>query len=182
MELFWKENVVNKLDGLLQKKVQDEYFTPDEMVNRIIPFLKPRSTILCPFSKADSRFVVRFIEEGFTVKYGHIETGQDFFLWSKKDLYDVDYIIDNPPFSQKFEVVKRLYELGKNFAMVFNIGGLFTGKIVNFLDENSLKFNLVIPSKRTSFIDGTKPNDKGQNPPFLSVYFCNFLNHNEAVK
>jgi len=94
----------------------------------------------------------------------------------------VDYIIDNPPFSLKYEVIKRLYDLNKRFAMVFNIGGLFTQKISNYLGENQHFFSLLIPTKRTSFKDATNPNSKVKNPLFLSVYFNNFVMENEIVK
>lgn len=33
---------------------------------------------------------------------------------------DCDYIISNPPYSLKGEVLKQLYEIGKPFAMLVN--------------------------------------------------------------
>lgn len=56
----------------------DEYYTPIYAIYPIIKFLKPKSTIWCPFDTAESEFVKVFIKEGFSVKFGHINTGQDF--------------------------------------------------------------------------------------------------------
>ena len=52
----------------------DEYYTPQNAVNMIIPYILSRGykTIWCPFDKADSKFVMTFEDKRFDVNYGHI--------------------------------------------------------------------------------------------------------------
>ena len=56
--------------------------------------------------------------------------GNDFFTIS---VPDCDYIISNPPYSLKYEVFARLFDIGKPFAMLVGIVGLF---------ESQKRFNL----------------------------------------
>ena len=44
-----------------------------------------------------------------------------------------DYIISNPPYSLKGDVIDRLFEIGKPFAMLVGVVGLF---------ESQRRFNL----------------------------------------
>lgn len=85
----------------------DERYTPPILVAPILDYLKPNSTIWCPFDTYSSEFVTLLEEAGHNVIYSHISTGQDFFLWEPDEEYD--YIISNPPFSKKLEVLERLY-------------------------------------------------------------------------
>ena len=103
----------------------DEYYTPTYAVYPIIKYIKPNSTIWCPFDKEDSNYVKILKKEGFKVIYGHIETGQDFF---EVDIPECDYIISNPPYSLKGQVFKKLYKIGKPFAMLINFQGIFDHK------------------------------------------------------
>ena len=84
----------------------DEYFTPEYAVYPIMKRLKPGAAVWCPFDTEDSAFVQVLSQHGFRVTYGHIQTGQDFFL---TDVPECDYIISNPPYSLKNQVLARLY-------------------------------------------------------------------------
>lgn len=101
---------------------RDEYFTPAYAVYPIMKRLKPGAVIWCPFDTADSAYVKVFSRNGFQVIYGHIQTGQDFF---QVDVPDCDYIISNPPYSLKNQVLERLYTIEKPFAMLINFQGIF---------------------------------------------------------
>ena len=48
-------------------KKNDEYYTPAYAVEPIVKYIKPHSTIWCPFDKADSQFVKVFQQNGFNV-------------------------------------------------------------------------------------------------------------------
>lgn len=115
---------MNKMLNIMRKN--DEYETPLSAVKVIEPYLKRQSTIWCPFDKEYSNFVNYFWEMGHEVVYGHIETGQDFFTCQVPE--DINYIISNPPYSKKDEVYKRLYEIGKPFAMLVNLQGFCDSK------------------------------------------------------
>ena len=95
----------------------DEYYTPAYAVYPIINYLKPDASVWCPFDTEESQYVKILPGNGFTVIHGHMRTGQDFFT---VPVPDCDYIISNPPYSRKGEVIKRLYEIGKPFDMLIN--------------------------------------------------------------
>lgn len=93
----------------------DEFYTPAYAIEPILKYIKPYSTIWCPFDKEESLFVKRFKIEGHNVINTHIDTGIDFF---NCDIPKCDYIISNPPYSCKGDVLDRLFQLGKPFAML----------------------------------------------------------------
>lgn len=144
----------------------DEYYTPEYAVYPIIKYLKQGSIIWCPFDKAESQFVKVFRKEGFQVIYGHIETGEDFF---KVDVPNCDYIISNPPYSLKGEVFKKLYDIGKPFAMLINFQGIFDHKErFQLFKDNGVEMLWLSP--RVNYI---KPNEyKASGVPFQSGYLC----------
>ena len=144
----------------------DEYYTPSYAVYPIIKYLKEGSTIWCPFVKEESNFVQVLTKEGFKVIYGHIETGQDFF---KVEVPECDYIISNPPYSLKGEVFKRLYDIGKPFAMLINFQGIFDHKNRFEMFKNN-RTEMLWLSPRVNYI---KQGDyKASGVPFQSGYLC----------
>lgn len=83
----------------------DEYYTPGYAVYPIVKRLRKGSTIWCPFNREGSNYVRVFKENGFKVIHTHIMDGQDFF---ETKTPECDYIVSNPPYSQKKEVFERL--------------------------------------------------------------------------
>ena len=71
---------------------------------------------------SNSEYVKVFEKEGFKVIHSHIDEGKNFFFYEPEEYYDV--IISNPPFSQKDNVLQRLYELDKPYAMLLPIPSL----------------------------------------------------------
>lgn len=100
-------------------KASDEVFTPAYAVKPLVKYLKPNSVIWCPFDQSWSQYVKVFTESGFEVIYTHIDNGQNFFYYEPENHYDI--IISNPPFSQKDNVLKRLFELQKPYAMLLPV-------------------------------------------------------------
>ena len=147
----------------------DEYYTPSYAVYPIIKYLKEGSTVWCPFDKEESNFVQVLTKEGFKVIYGHIETGQDFF---KVEVPECDYIISNPPYSLKGEVFKRLYDIGKPFAMLINFQGIFDHKDRFEMFKNN-RTEMLWLSPRVNYI---KQGDyKASGVPFQSGYLCSSI-------
>ncbi len=145
----------------------DEYFTPAYAVSPIIKFLAQRSTVWCPFDKAESNFVSVLTEHGFNVVHGHIDTGQDFF---NTEIPICDYIISNPPYSLKTEVFMRLFEINVPFAMLINFQGIFDNKIrFNMFKENNVEMLWLSP--RVNYIKSTQNKDN-TGVPFQSGYLC----------
>ena len=139
---------------------KDEYYTPPILVKPILKYLKPKSTIWCPFDTEDSEFVIQLKEQGHKVIYSHIWYGQDFFSYEPTEHYD--YIISNPPFTKKLEVLKRLYELDKPFAMILGLPILNYQEVGEFFLNKPLQ--LLIVDKKVSF--------DGNTASFNNSYFC----------
>lgn len=139
---------------------KDEYYTPPILVKPITKYLKPNSTIWCPFDTENSEFVILLKEAGHKVIYSHIWYGQDFFEYEPDQEYD--YIISNPPFTRKLDVFKRLYELNKPFAMICGLPILNYQEIGNFFIDKDLQ--LLIVDKKVSF--------DGNTASFNNSYFC----------
>ena len=151
----------------------DEYYTPAYAVYPIIKYLKPNSVIWCPFDKEDSQYVKVFKKQGFDVIYGHIETGEDFF---KVDVPECDYIISNPPYSLKGEVFKRLYEIGKPFAILINFQGIFDHKDRFTMFKNN-RVEMLWLSPRVNFIKYGEYKSSGV--PFQSGYLCSEISNKQ---
>jgi 16S rRNA A1518/A1519 N6-dimethyltransferase RsmA/KsgA/DIM1 with predicted DNA glycosylase/AP lyase activity len=96
----------------------DEWYTLSYAVEPILEFLKPNSTILCPFDTKDSEYVKVLMNAEHEVTYRHIKDGFDFFDLESKDVLKFDYIISNPPYSIRKQVFNKLEELNKPFAML----------------------------------------------------------------
>ena len=91
-------------------------------------------------------------------------------------------IISNPPFTKKLQVLKRLYEIDKPFAMILGL------PILNYQEVGSFflnkKLQLLIVDKKVSF--------DGNTASFNNSYFCYkmlpqdlmfvSLNHNNSGK
>ena len=144
----------------------DEYETPEHAVNIILPYLKPNSTIWCPFDKNHSNYVKCLSKAGHTVINSHIEYGQDFFTMDVPN--DIDCIVSNPPYSKKNQVYERLYEIGKPFAMLINASGFADSrKRAMLFAKNSVQIMYIYP--RICYIkDGIQT--KGNI--FQSAYIC----------
>lgn len=143
----------------------DEWYTPKEAVFPIVKYLKPGAKILCPFDTAESNFVKVFQSEGFEVSYSHIKNGVDFFDLPKPD---ADYVISNPPYSLRQEVLRRLYEWEIPFAMILNANGLFDSqKRFDLASVGGAEILYLYP--RVNFID---VNGKSNHSNFQSVYWC----------
>ena len=152
----------------------DEYYTPAYAVEPILNKLKPNSTIWCPFDTSDSAYVKVLKENGFKVINTHILTGDDFFSTS---VPECDYIISNPPYSLKGEVFKRLYEIGKPFAMLINFQGLFDHRQRFEMFKNN-RIELMYLSPRVDYIKPDSPS-KASGVPFQSGYACSGILENQ---
>lgn len=71
----------------------DEFYTPEYAIEPLLPYLKPNSTIWCPFDTEESNYVKLLVKAGHRVAYSHIQYGLDFF---KIEPPECDYIISNP--------------------------------------------------------------------------------------
>lgn len=146
----------------------DEFYTPDYAILPILKYIKPNSTIWCPFDTDRSNYVKLFKANGHNVINTHLEMGIDFF---DCEVPKCDYIISNPPYSLKTEVFERLFNIGKPFAMLVGVVGLFESKkrFSMFRDND---FEIMYFDKRISYFQSYDDQKPSLNPPFSSVYLC----------
>lgn len=145
----------------------DEWYTPRECVEIIVPFLLERGykKILCPFDTVESQYVKVLTDHDFQVTYSHIWTGTDFF---DLDLTEYDAVVSNPPFSKREAILDKCFKSETPFALILNFNGLFDSKKRWELFRNN-DFELIIPKGRMHFSDGKKVLN---SPNFQSVYVC----------
>lgn len=143
----------------------DELYTPAYAVKPIIKYLKPNSTIWCPFDLDNSNFVKVLTENGFKVINSHIDAGEDFFTTN----YDCDYIVSNPPFSRKIDVLARLFELDKPFAIIWPLPSIQIQRGFDYVSQcEILLFDKRIRYHRLR--DMSDPLDSSIS--FATLYLC----------
>lgn len=149
--------------SFVNEKESDNYMTPKNQWERIIDYIPKDKKIWSPFY-GDGKQKQYFKELGFDI----IHEDRDFFTYTP----DYDIIIDNPPFSKKKEVLKRLKTLDKPFILI--APSMMLG-YKYFQDDFKNNIQIIIPQKRINFLHLTKPK-VGYTPPFASFYFCYKLN------
>lgn len=155
-----------KMDKVAGSK-NDEFYTPKYAV---IPILKkiPANVkiIWCPFDTNESYFVKELEKAGYKVIATHIKYNQDFFE-IEPEKYDA--IISNPPYSLKNEVFDRLFSLGKPFAMLVGVVGLFESQRRFEMFRNN-EFEILYMNRRIDYFKNYQEKKPSKNPPFSSVY------------
>jgi len=146
----------------------DEFYTPEYAITPLLKYIKPKTTVWCPFDTQDSLFV-KTIGKNNTVLYSHLNDGKDFFKWQPQ--IKIDYIISNPPYSLKGDVFARLFELNIPFAMLVGVVGLFESqKRFNMFRDND--FEIMYLNRRIAYFKDYGEQRPSLNPPFSSVYIC----------
>jgi hypothetical protein len=153
--------------GQVANSKNDEYYTPSYAIQPIKKYIKPNSTIWCPFDTEESFFVKELRKEGHTVIATHIDNGEDFF----ETKVECDYIVSNPPYTVKLEVLKRLFELDIPFAMLVGVVGLFDSKDKMELFKNET-FEVMYLSPRVAYFKDYYNPVPISGIPYQSVYLC----------
>lgn len=146
----------------------DEFYTPSYAIEPLKKYLVGFKSIWCPFDTAESLFVKEFTNIGKDVTYSSLLDGVDFF---EQEVPEVDCIVSNPPYSKKYEVLNRLFSIGKPFAMLVGVVGLFeSSKRFNMFKNN--EFEIMYFNKRIAYFKSYEDEKTSLNPPFSSVYIC----------
>ena len=143
----------------------DEWYTPEWAVDAIADFLPPESKILCPFDTKESAFYRVLTERGHRVEASHISEGIDFFT---RNIQGYDFIISNPPYSKRMNILKRLYAENVSFAMLLNLTGLFDSRARTELAEKGCSVVMIYP--RIKFRHSTGE-EHYRACPFQSCYW-----------
>lgn len=151
----------------------DGVYTPAYAVKPIIKFIPSNSTIWCPFDMQDSEYVLQLCAAGHKVIATHIDNGQNFFDYEPEE--DYDFIISNPPFSIKDDILKRLDEIGKSYAMLMPLPVLQGQKRFQYLTNAQA----LIFDKRINYFKNKETKEILKGVSFASIYLCkNFLSEN----
>lgn len=146
----------------------DEFYTPRYAVQPLLKYIPKGSSVLCPFDTEDSLIVKCLEEHGCKVTHSHLWRGQDFFTLGKPD---VDFVVSNPPYSVKGEVLAKLFEWGTPFAMLLGVVGLFESqKRFEMFRDNP--FEVMYLNRRVSYFKSYDDQKPSLNPPFSSVWLC----------
>lgn len=148
----------------------DEYYTPDYIVELLVPYLKKKNfkTIWCPCDKEESEFVKVLRNNGFEVKYTHIELGQDFLSYEPD--FEFDAIVTNPPFSIKNKIIERCIKYNKPWALLLSATCIQSASLIKLLSKQQIEF--IMFDRRIAY--------NGEWPPFPSWYFTHgILDRNE---
>lgn len=150
----------------------DEFYTPLYAVLPIVRYLTPGSNVWCPFDTEDSIFVRYLTDNGFNVTHTHLETGHDFFTTPTPRM--TDYVISNPPYSMKTEVLENLFARGVPFGMLLGVVGLFESqrRFEMFRDN---PFEVMYLNRRVSYFRDPEDEKPALNPPFSSVYITSHI-------
>ena len=156
-----------KLD-IVASSGNDEFYTPNYAIMPILKYVRTGTTIWCPFDTADSNFVKLLTQHGCNVIATHLTSDEDFFTMDKPDC---DYIISNPPYSVKTEVLQRLFSLKTPFAMLIGVVGLFESqKRFEMFRDNT--FEVMYLNRRVAYFKDFAEQKPSLNPPFSSVFLC----------
>ena len=153
-------------------KEDNEYFTPDEVWNLILPYIPKSNTIYDPFY-GDGRSGDYIRSQGYTV----IHENED--CYDNYAKYDFDLILSNPPFSTKKQVFQWLFALNKPFIMLVPLATLST----NYVAEYLTKLKIIIPRRRIHFYkelneDGSEKILKRTSfDTVFLCYKCHFIPH-----
>ncbi len=146
-------------------KQSDETYTPRIAVLPLLKYIDKNKIIWCPFDDSDSEYVKVFQENGYQVIYSHIDDGKNFFYYEPEH-YDV--IISNPPFSIKDDILKRLDELGKPYAILLPLPTLQGQKRFQYLQGAQA----LIFDKRINFYRDKDKKEVQKGVSFASIYIC----------
>ena len=150
-------------------KASDEVYTPAYAVKPIIKYVNAMgtpSTIWCPFDTEESEYVKMLREAGHKVIMSHIDNDQNFFFYEPEEEYDC--IISNPPFSIKDDILQRLNELGKPYAMLLPVPVIQGQKRFAYMKNCQIltfdkRINYYMDASRTTVQKGVS---------FGSLYLC----------
>ena len=160
---------------LTSNKKKDEAYTPYYASNPIIKYINPNLVVWCPFDQEWSSYVRLLRENGNRVIASHLDNGLNFFNY-EPEYYDI--IITNPPFSCKDEVIARLYELNKPFAILLPLNSL---QGVNRYENFKNGIQLLAFDQRIDFHDPLHMDRPNKGTPFASAYFCRDVLPNDLI-
>jgi len=159
-----ENKMITKKPKLMMNGHTDEVQTPKEAIIPLLPYLK-KDWIIWECAWGKGSLAKHLTESGFVV-FG--DKDEDFLTTEFVD--DYDCIVTNPPYSLKYEFLKKAFENGKPFALLMPLTALEGKKRGELYREYGIQ--LIIPDKRINFI---MPNKQG-SAWFQTAWFTWKLN------
>ena len=133
------------LSGITKIEKTDEWYTKPETVSLMYSLLEipPNKTVICPFDTAKIYFVIQGQKNNHEMLFGMND-------WLNSD-YEYDYLITNPPFSIKDDVIEKCLKSRKPSALILPIDAL-GGKRRHALYAEYGYPTIYIPSRRINYI------------------------------
>ncbi|WP_435128948.1 hypothetical protein ACR82Z_03660 [Mycoplasma sp. 6243] len=171
-----KDKSKNDITKAFRFANDDEWYTTKEDIQFFINNAKiPKNKVIwCPFDLPNSNFVTVFKKNGYKVISSHILLGEDFYKYEPKKHWDI--IVSNPPFRNKHNLLKRLLEFNKPWALIFGIQALNSEKFCDFLQKFK-RVQYVHLKRRMCFTKDYLNYDlmNLQRPSFASMWIANDL-------
>ena len=143
----------------------DNFQTPDEAIEILLPYLKKEWQIWEP--AAGKKNLSTFLEKaGFKIHATDLNEGVDFLKMS----IECDAIISNPPYTLKDKFLERAYYLEKPFAFLLPITALEGKKRHEMYRKHGIE--VLVPDGRINF---ETPSGKPSSAWFATAWFCKGL-------
>ena len=158
----------------MRNKSPDDFQTPKEAINCLIPYLNKDWTIWeCAVGKGN--LFKAFKNKGFEVNGTDIIAEDVYKIDFLKDnpswIWEMDCIVTNPPYTLKEKFLERCYELGKPFALLMPLTALESERRQKLFRKFGIQ--LIIPNKRFNF---ETPSGNGGGSWFATAWFTWGLN------
>jgi hypothetical protein len=136
---------MSNISGITGQLLSDEWYTRTDTVELMYNLLDPveGSVVMCPFDTNKSQFVQVGEERGFEV-FRNIRD------WLDSE-YQYDYLITNPPFSIKDQVIEKVLKSGKPSALLLPIDSM-GGKRRHELYKEYGYPTVYVPTRRINYI------------------------------
>ena len=149
-----------------------EAYTPRYAVDIILPYISKDKVIWAPFSRHEHNYVSYLRGLGYKVINTHYnpdtKQGDNFLTYIPESHFDI--ILDNPPFKNKTKYVERAIYFNKPFALFLPFNSFGDNGIPNLFIEYGIEPQMLIPDKRTEFINQPK-----RGISFKTIYICRDL-------
>ena len=159
-------------EALIKGCKSDEWYTPIEIVRTMLNVFPPKvgDKIILPFDTDKSNFTKIVTREYDPLAIYGIN---DFLT---KD-YEFDYLITNPPYSNKDEIIARCIETGRPCVLVLPIDAL--GGVQRHRLYSQTNISVYVPTKRIKFISET--GEQTKSPAHHSIIMLINAPRNEII-
>jgi hypothetical protein len=135
----------NQAGDINESNVFDRCQTPFYALDPLIPYL-PKHELIWEPAQGDGHIVAKLTDEKFMILGTDILTGCNFFDY---ELEGFGCQVTNPPYSIKYDWLRRSYELEKPFALLLPLETLGSSKGQALFEQYGIE--IILLDKRVNF-------------------------------